>query len=127
MAIRLIGIFSLVGLLSNKLLASLDDPLLPGWGQLGLAGMLILAFFTDKIVTGAKYNQVVKERDEERARTQKAEDKLEEKFLPALLETQLALRTVNDQTLPLLNETREMLNELKAGKRGHGGETPRVT
>ena len=116
MVIRLIGIISSTTLFGDRLVAAIDDPLLPGWGQLGLAGLLILAFFTDKIVTGNKYNQAIKERDEERARTEKAEQKLEEKFLPALLETQLALRTVNDQTLPLLTEMREVINDLRTEK-----------
>lgn len=120
MVLRLIGTLSSVGLVGNGLLAAIDDPLLPGWGQLGLAGLLILAFYTDNVVTGKKYNQVVKERDEERARTEKAESKLEEKFLPALLETQLTLRTVNDQTPPMLVEVRELLLEWKAGRDAPG-------
>ena len=116
MVTRLIGIVSSTGLIGNSFLAAIDDPLLPGWGQLGLAGLLILAFFTDKLVTGQKYNQAIKERDDERARTERAESKLEEKFLPALLETQLTLRTVNDQTLPILSEIRDLLTEWKAGR-----------
>lgn len=120
MVIRLIGTLSLTGLMGSNLLAAIDDPLLPGWGQLGVAGLALVAFYTDRVVTGNKYAQAIKERDDERARTEKAENKLEEKFLPALLDTQLALRTVNDQILPLLSDVREALNEWKAGHNGNG-------
>lgn len=91
------------------------DPLLPPWGQLGVLGLLVMLFLFDRIVTGAKYDQMRKERDAERQRTEEAERKLEEKFLPALLDTQLALRTVNDETLPVLKALKDEVARLKAG------------
>lgn len=119
MVILLTGIVCSIALISDGLLATSHDAnLLPGWAELGIGGGFLLLFLADKIVTGAKYNQVVKERDEERHRTEVAESKLEEKFLPALLETQMTLRLVNDQVLPLMKDLREELEAWKSGNHG---------
>lgn len=111
MVIPLTGMLALATT-EGILAATGTDPLLPAWGQLGVLGLLVLAFFTDQIVTGRKYAQVVKERDEERKRTEAAEKKLEEKFLPALIDGYSALKTVNEILLPALDAISKQLHRL---------------
>ena len=90
---------------------------LPGWAEGGLALVIIVAYSTDKVVTGRKYEQAIKERDEERARTEKAEaiakELLTDQVFPALTETQITLRTVSDRVLPLLERVMGRLDELE--------------
>lgn len=107
MAMILIGIVSSAVLIGNRLyVATAGDELLPGWGQLGVVGLLVIAFLTDQIVTGRKYNAIVKERDDERVRTEKAEAFLRDKVTEMITESSVALRTVNDEILPFLREVR---------------------
>lgn len=90
-----------------------DFPQIPGWGQLGLAGLIIAAFYTDRVVTGRKYDQAIRERDAERERTEKAETFVKEKVADMVTESSVALRTVDSELLPLMRELREFLDHHK--------------
>lgn len=106
-------------LTGDRLVAAIgegSDPLLPGWGQLGVLGLLVIAFFTDKIVTGKKYDQAIAERDAERTRTENAEKFLRDTVSSMVTESTLALRTVDAEAIPLLREVRDLLDQNKEKK-----------
>ena len=111
----LTGAASSIVLAADRLVAAIDggDPLLPGWGQLGVLGLLVVAFFTDKIVTGKKYDAAIAERDKERERTERAEAFLRDTVSGMVTESTLALRTVDAEVLPLIRETLPLLRETK--------------
>ena len=121
--ILLTGTIFLAVLTTSRFIGAVDpnDSLLPGWAEGGIAIAAIIAFLTDKVKTGSDYKQVVKERDEERVRTENAEaaakSVLIDKVFPALTDTQLALRNVNDIVIP---ELRAIVGRLDALERKAG-------
>lgn len=120
--ISLAGVFFL-SVVVGGIVGAVDsnDSLLPGWAEGGIAIAAIIAFLTDRVKTGSDYKQVLKERDEERARTEAAEaaakSVLIDKVFPALTDTQLALQNVNDVVIPELRSIVDRLDALdrKAG------------
>ena len=118
MAVLLTGTILYVGTILigvNRILSvSPGDSFLPGWAEGGILLAALIAFLTDKIKTGRDYNQIVKERDAERQRTEEAEkiakELLTDKVFPALTETQLVLRNVSDAVLPALHRMNDRLD-----------------
>lgn len=123
MLIRLVGMTSTLALALSAATGGggIDGiPSIPGWGQLGLAGVVIVAFYTDRVVTGRKYDAMVAERDaerkrteEERKRTEAAQEFLRDKVSEMIIESATSLRKVDEEVLPLLREVRERLDHDK--------------
>lgn len=91
------------------------DPaaVLPLWAQLGLAAVFVIAFLTGQIIPGFLYKALKEELKEERAENARKTEVFEEKVLPALLETQSALR-----------EATELIRELEAERKVAAAKKP---
>lgn len=105
-----------ISLLVADTAPSVQEPL-PGWAQYGILGLIIISWLTGFIVRGKDRDQAIKERDEERKRTDAAEaaskSLMMEKIFPALTAYQLALQNVNDVMVPTMERMADRLDSME--------------